>query len=608
MLPAEREAVAAGAADALEVLFDDLPGESCQLAAGLRLAAGDGPAAGALFARAGRRALSEGAVASAESLLDRALELLPARTHAVDRAEALTSLLYALAERGDVEQALARGAEIAGSMVLSEVRRAEVLTRLGWVCVVGGRWEQAAELVAAARRLLADPVPAEQLAMLDVVEAHLLTLGDLEGDDLAARAEELAERAARTAELVPLPTAACQARQVLALLARRRSFEDADVQLRHMLDVAERHSLSIWRLRAQTRLATNELMRTGDDGPIRQAREAAYALGAITVGCQTEASIAMQEVLYGRFDEAEAAAERLLALTTRMHQEGEAQFCLVIKIAAVAHRGRREALRTVLGEFRRRGGEQSFHAPVVFGHRAICALLGEDRPGAEAEMARVRAWERTHPTIYYQSGRYGLDLLLEVLAQRAGQDQFAEISATPASRLRWNLQFVLAAETVLLGRAGDTAAALEKMEQTRQAAAPYPMARRLILRLVAEPALAEGWGDPVAWLREAEEYFHTSDATAIAGACRALLRKAGVRVMQRRSGLDAVPEALARHGVTVREYEVLVLIGERRANPDIAKLLFISPRTVEKHVASLMDKLGKGARGELADLMADLTA
>ena len=86
-----------------------------------------------------------------------------------------------------------------------------------------------------------------------------------------------------------------------------------------------------------------------------------------------------------------------------------------------------------------------------------------------------------------------------------------------------------------------------------------------------------------------------------------MLRKAGVRVMQRRTGLDTVPEKLARRGVTVREYEVLVLLGERRANPEIAKLLFISPRTVEKHVASLLDKLHKSGRAELSDLVADMT-
>jgi DNA-binding CsgD family transcriptional regulator len=347
-------------------------------------------------------------------------------------------------------------------------------------------------------------------------------------------------------------------------------------------------------------------MRTGEAQQILLAREAALALGAITAGAQADATVAMQQVLYCDFEQAEALADKLLETTTRMNQESESQFCLVIKIAAQAHQGRREAMRPLLAEFRRRGGEQSFHAPVVYGHRAVGALLGEDRPGAEAEMARVREWERTHPTIYYQSGRYGLGVLLEVLAGREGRELLAETKAVAASHLRWNLQFVLAAEAVLLGREGDAAAAASTMAEAQTAAIPFPMARHLILRLVAEPALADGWGEPVDWLRAAERYFHGVDVAAIAGACRALLRKAGVRVMQRRTGVGTVPPQLASRGVTAREFEVLTLLGERRANPEIAKLLFISPRTVEKHVASLLDKLGSADRRELSELVTDL--
>ncbi|MEY9950050.1 DNA-binding CsgD family transcriptional regulator [Kitasatospora sp. GAS1066B] len=606
VLPAQRRALAAAAANAVESLDPDLPGELCQLAARLRLATGDRAAAGLLYARAGRRALGEGAAASAERLLDQALELVPADSHPDRRAEVLESLLYALTEAGDVERALRRGADLYGSVLLSPQQRAELLTRLAWVCVVGGHWEKAAEQVALARRLLTDSAVPGQLAALDVVEAHLLTLAGSQGDDRATRAEELALRAVRTAEQVPLPATACQGRQVLALLARRHSFDEADVHLRHMFGTADAHGLPIWRLRAQIRLATNELMRTGEAEQIQLARQAALTLGAVTAAAQADATIAMQQVLYCEFDQAEALADRLLESTVRMHQDGESQFCLVIKIAAQAHQGRREGMRATLAEFRRRGGEQSFHAPVVFGHRAICALLGEDRPGAEAEMARVREWERTHPTIYYQSGRYGLGVLLEVLADRAGEELLAETSAAHAAQLRWNLQFVLAAEAVLLGRTGQAAAAAAKLAEARTAAAPFPMARHLVLRLVAEAALADGWGAPVDWLRAAEEYFHGSDVAALAGACRALLRKAGVRVMQRRTGNEAVPPQLAGKGVTAREFEVLMLLGERRANPEIAKLLFISPRTVEKHVASLMVKLDSADRRALSVLVTGL--
>jgi DNA-binding CsgD family transcriptional regulator len=78
--------------------------------------------------------------------------------------------------------------------------------------------------------------------------------------------------------------------------------------------------------------------------------------------------------------------------------------------------------------------------------------------------------------------------------------------------------------------------------------------------------------------------------------------------MQRRTGADAVPPRLASQGVTAREFEVLLLLGERRGNPEIAKLLFISRRTVEKHVASLLDKLGRADRRELSELVAELCA
>jgi DNA-binding CsgD family transcriptional regulator len=45
-------------------------------------------------------------------------------------------------------------------------------------------------------------------------------------------------------------------------------------------------------------------------------------------------------------------------------------------------------------------------------------------------------------------------------------------------------------------------------------------------------------------------------------------------------------------GVTVREAEVMDLVVERLSNREIAERLYLSPRTVEKHIASLLDKLG----------------
>lgn len=53
-------------------------------------------------------------------------------------------------------------------------------------------------------------------------------------------------------------------------------------------------------------------------------------------------------------------------------------------------------------------------------------------------------------------------------------------------------------------------------------------------------------------------------------------------------------------GVTEREYEVLQLMADWSDNRSIASELFISPRTVEKHVASLIAKTEQANRAALS--------
>ena len=49
-----------------------------------------------------------------------------------------------------------------------------------------------------------------------------------------------------------------------------------------------------------------------------------------------------------------------------------------------------------------------------------------------------------------------------------------------------------------------------------------------------------------------------------------------------------------------RELEVVALVAAGLANRAIAEKLFLSPRTVEKHVEHVMDKLGVGSRAGIA--------
>ncbi len=66
----------------------------------------------------------------------------------------------------------------------------------------------------------------------------------------------------------------------------------------------------------------------------------------------------------------------------------------------------------------------------------------------------------------------------------------------------------------------------------------------------------------------------------------------------------ASPETLNDAGVSEREAEVLELVAERATNAEIATRLFVSVRTVESHVSSLLRKLGVADRRALAQLAA----
>jgi len=59
------------------------------------------------------------------------------------------------------------------------------------------------------------------------------------------------------------------------------------------------------------------------------------------------------------------------------------------------------------------------------------------------------------------------------------------------------------------------------------------------------------------------------------------------------------PSELAQHQLTPRELEVVKLVAEAHSNEQIAKLLVISPRTVERHRENILGKLGMRDRVEL---------
>ncbi len=115
-----------------------------------------------------------------------------------------------------------------------------------------------------------------------------------------------------------------------------------------------------------------------------------------------------------------------------------------------------------------------------------------------------------------------------------------------------------------------------------------------------------GGAHRIRWLREALDIYETAGATAHRDRVRSLLRDAGGPVPRRRPARTAIQDELARHGVTAREAEVLGLLGDGLSNADIAATLFLSVRTVETHVSSLLAKLQARSRGQLTALSASV--
>ncbi len=59
------------------------------------------------------------------------------------------------------------------------------------------------------------------------------------------------------------------------------------------------------------------------------------------------------------------------------------------------------------------------------------------------------------------------------------------------------------------------------------------------------------------------------------------------------------PDEASTHPLTDRELQVVKLVAEAHTNEQIARLLVISPRTVERHRENILAKLGMRDRVEL---------
>jgi DNA-binding NarL/FixJ family response regulator len=222
----------------------------------------------------------------------------------------------------------------------------------------------------------------------------------------------------------------------------------------------------------------------------------------------------------------------------------------------------------------------------------------------------------------------GPELMQEVVAQVDAARACSEVASCP--RCATELRLVAADALARVGRRADAAQSLEEWERLQ--AHPRPrdkVTSRRVRGLLAErdgPRLLESV------LRDAEELDLVIDAlwtridlgTVLAETDRArakdVLRVAaetaseiGARTEQqvaekrlRALGVRTWRRGPSRELLTDRERAVAGLIAAGASNPEIAQELFLSRKTVERHVSNLLKKVGVRNRAELAARVAEL--
>ena len=601
LLPVERELMARRALEAVETTHPELAGEWGGLAARLAEAAGEPGRAAGLLVRSGRHALAQGALAGAEDTFERARRLADDRAVAADAAEGLCETLVAA---GRSQAALAIGDELIpalGELGAALERVGAVHLRLAGAALTDGDAGVAEQHLERARAAALEGDLEALATRADVMAALVASRrGDHE------RARDLAERALAAAERLDLPEVRCEALEELGRVARPHDIEEAERCFESARRVAERHGLVVARGRALFELSTVDLFLLRSDARMLATRELATSSGDLATAAHVDLHLAHWHLDRFELDSSVEAARRSSDLARRFHRDELLAAALVAEATANGRKGDAQEMETLLREAHALTDDPGV-ATIIWGHcRSMASLVGENVARALRELDTAMAILREHPSTVMYPER-GLWALLKAVHTDDGAAAIAEVRATGATASRPIRGYVYLAEAVLLGRAGAVDAASAAFATGDDELAPVDWLRQHARRLVAEAAIADGWGDPISWLHQALVVFEDHGQERLTATCRSLLRKAGAPVPRR--GTDSgIPAALRELGVTAREVEVLTLLAQGLSNKEIAVRLYFSPRTVERHVANLAVKSGLRTRSELVAFAARSTA
>lgn len=603
LLPPDLASRSASAAAVIEDAHPGLPGIWCELTAELHRAAGHQVRAASLLLEAGRRALHQGALHSAADTLRDASQALGAESAsepmlAIAIDESLSEVLELAGDHKQLAPLAERLIEALDAAGADPHRQALVRIRTARAGSEADRDDVARQLEAA--RVIADRLGDPALAsQVDAAAARsALDSGALD------RAEELARRALDVAGQSGgedwADDVAFEALQVIGRRERARDVDAARDAFHRAYQLACGAEFAVRRISALHELGTIDMLVDGGTTRLIEARDLAHRAGAISTATVADLQLANVWSLGSDLDRAMAAARRCeqtarQILAPKMEAHAVSVQSLISGIKPDADEAETAAERAE--------GIMPGNPEVLFttwGQSRVTASLFSDDIARAVEQSATGRRHAGDMALATPRRAWGFYALLQTVAGQDGWSAIRQAQQVGAAVGGWVQGYLAYSEAVLEGRDGHVDRANELAEEGKTKLAIFaPWWNHLARRLVATAALENGWGQPVAWLREANADFEATGHTRLASACRGLLRKAGARVPRSGRGEAQVPAQMRRIGVTSREMDVYLLVAQGFSNTEIAERLFISPKTVETHVASLISKTGQGGRREL---------
>ncbi|GEC17878.1 hypothetical protein PHY01_01610 [Pseudonocardia hydrocarbonoxydans] len=569
----ERAVHAAALATALDAAGADAtrPG----LVADLHARGGRPGRAARLLVDQAARSTAAGALAAASAVLDRAVVL--AAGDPAQRAAVATERVRVLALRGRADEAVAAAdAALPGAVGATRTALALAAAR---ACV-------AAERFAEADRYLDQAGDGPAVAAL---RAHAaLGLGD----------PATAQAAARRASDADDPAVACEALEALGRVLRRPDPAGSRAALTRAVEIAARHGLAPWRIRALAELGAGTMIELGGTAELERAAELAVESGMLGTAVALELQITVGTVAIEGYVAASRRARRCAERAGRLGMASARSFALLFAARGQVFAGSLAEAEALLDEAQTGSAEPHLRL-ARSGLRARDAWLSGDDARAVEGMAAGVAALRTAPGSN-PAPLWGEWALLRTVLDPSDAGPRGELRASDVMVNLLNRAALHYADAVAASAAGDAAAAAVAFARAETVAADQPYYRHLFRAQLLPRAGSPGLPDPAGLLREQLAFLAGRGEDRLTELARRRLRALGLPVPRPARDVEPVPAPLRARGVTGRELQVLRLVGAGLSNPEIAARLHLSPRTVETHVGRLLAKTGAARRAELA--------